>query len=203
MIEIKELKKQDYKKAIAFAIKGMHFAWYLDNPFLLHAYGRYFWYLELNRATQIFAAYVNHEFAGVLLAEIKGEEKKHQNILEKIYIKFVDVIQKSFLKEGAGVYEDTTKKQLAHYLKSHTPDGEILFLAANPDCKVKGIGTALLHALEEREKGKTLYLYTDNACTYQFYEHRGFEKIDETDIVLEMPKGSVPLKCFLYSKTMK
>ena len=158
---------------------------------------------ELNRATQIFAAYVNHEFAGVLLAEIKGEEKKHQNILEKTYIKFVDVIQKSFLKEGASIYEDTKKKQLAHYLNSHTPDGEILFLAADPDCKVKGIGTALLFTLQEREKGKTLYLYTDNACTYQFYEHRGFEKIDETDIVLEMPKGSVPLKCFLYSKTME
>lgn len=59
----------------------MHFDWYLDNPFLLHAYGRYFWYLELNRATQILAAYVNHEFAGVLLAEIKGEGKKERHYI--------------------------------------------------------------------------------------------------------------------------
>ena len=29
MLEIKELRKQDYKKAIAFAIKGMHFDWYI------------------------------------------------------------------------------------------------------------------------------------------------------------------------------
>ncbi len=60
-------------------------------------------------------------------------------------------------------------------MKSHKPDGEILFLAADPECGVKGIGTALLKALEEKEKGKTMYLFTDDGCTYQFYEHRGSE----------------------------
>lgn len=112
------------------------------------------------------------------------------------------MIQKIFSKDGVGLYEDTTKEQLAHYLKSETPDGEILFFAADPDCQIKGIGTALLRTLEEREKGKTLYLYTDNACTYQFYEHRGFERMEEKEIILEMPKGQVPLKCFVYSKKL-
>ena len=77
-IEITELKRKDYKKAIQFAIKGMHFDWYLDSNFLLQAYGRYFWYLEMNRATQILAAYADGKFVGVLLAEIYGEEKKHR-----------------------------------------------------------------------------------------------------------------------------
>ncbi|MBS6762174.1 MAG: GNAT family N-acetyltransferase [Clostridium sp.] len=201
-IEIKDIRKKDHKKAIQFAIKGMHFDWYLDNKFLLNAYGRYFWYLEINRATQILAAYADGEFAGVLLAEIKSEEKKYQSFLQKSYIKIVDVIQRTFFKGGADLYEDTTKELLAHYLKSNTPDGEILFLAADPDCKIKGIGTALLNALEEKEKGKTLYLYTDDACTYQFYEHRGFERAEEKEIILKMPKGRVPLKCFVYSKTV-
>ena len=74
-IEIKDIRKKDYKKAIQFAIKGMHFDWYLDSKFLLNAYGRYFWYLEINRATQILAAYVDNEFVGVLLAEMYAEEK--------------------------------------------------------------------------------------------------------------------------------
>ena len=162
-IEIKDIQKKDYKKAIQFAIKGMHFDWYLNNRFLLNAYGRYFWYLEINRATQIFAAYVDNEFVGVMLAEIKGEKKKQQDFFQQIYVKFVDVIQNIFFKGGAGLYEDTTKEQLEHYLKSNSPDGEIIFLAADPDCKIKGIGTALLNALEEKEKGKILYLYTDDA----------------------------------------
>lgn len=201
-IEIKDIRKKDYKKAIQFAIKGMHFDWYLNNKFLLNAYGRYFWYLEINRATQIFAAYADGKFVGVLLAEMKGEKRKQQNFLQRVYVKVVDMIQKTFLKDGAGIYEDTTKEQLAHYLKSNTPDGEIVFLAADPDCKIKGVGTALLNALEEKERGKTLYLYTDDACTYQFYEHRGFKKVEEKEIVLKMPKGKVPLRCFIYSKVI-
>lgn len=202
-IEIKDIRKKDYKKAIQFAVKGMHFDWYLNNKFLLNAYGRYFWYLEINRATQILAAYADGEFVGVLLAEMNGEEKKQQSLLQKIYVKFVDVILKSFFKGGAGLYEETTKEQLAHYLKSNTPDGEIIFLAADPDCKIKGIGTALLNALEKKEKGKTLFLYTDDACTYQFYEHRGFKRMEEKEVVLVMPKGKVSLTCFVYSKAIE
>ena len=44
----------------------------------------------------------------------------------------------------------------------------------------------LLNELARRENGKELYLFTDDQCTYQFYEHRGFEKIGEKDIVLEL-----------------
>ena len=202
-IEIRDIRKKDYKKAIQFAIKGMHFDWYLDSNFLLNAYGRYFWYLEINRATQIFAAYVDNEFVGVLLAEMYAEKRKQNSFFQKAYVRFVDVIQKTLFKDGAGLYDETTKAQLKNYSQNHKPDGEIIFLAADPDCKVKGVGTALLNALEKREKGKTIYLHTDDACTYQFYEHRGFARSEETDIVLEMPKGKVPLKCFIYSKTIE
>jgi len=199
-IDIRTLDKSDYKKAIQFAIKGMHFDWYLDSPFLLNAYGRYFWYLEMNRATEIFAAYVDGEFVGVLLAEIYGEEKIHQVWTEKLYVRFVDIIQKLFFKGGAGLYDETVKAQLNHFLTNTKPDGEIIFLAADPDSKIKGVGTALLRALEKKIPGKILYLHTDDACTYQFYERRGFERVEEQDIVLELPKGNVPLKCFIYSK---
>lgn len=202
-IEIKSLRKKDYKKAIQFAVKGMHFDWYLDSPFLLNAYGRYFWYLEMNRATHIYAAYTDGIFAGVLLAEIYGEEKKHQVWSEKLYIKFVDAVQKLFFRDGAGLYEETVKNQLAHYLQSNKPDGEIIFLAADPDAKIRGVGSALLSALENDIPGKTIYLHTDDACTYQFYEHRGFQRVEEQDIVLKMPKGNVPLKCFIYDKTIQ
>lgn len=202
-IEIKPIQKADYNRAIQFAIKGMHFDWYLDSKFLLNAYGRYFWYLEMNRATHIFAAYVDGSFAGILLAEIYGEEKVHRVWTERAYVKFVDVIQRLFFKGGAGLYEDTVKEQLAHYLQNNKPDGEIIFLAADPDAKIKGVGSVLLRALEECIPDKTIYLHTDDACTYQFYEHRGFQRVEEQEIVLEMPKGKVPLKCFIYSKIIE
>ena len=202
-IEIKDIRKQDDKKAISFAIKGMHFDWYLDSPFLLKAYGRYFWYLEINRATHILAAYAGEQFVGVLLAEMYGEKKKHSNFGQKAYVKLIDILQRMFFKDGAGLYEETAKALQEQYIQKQKPDGEIIFLAADPDCNIKGVGTALLNALEEREKGKTIFLHTDDACTYQFYEHRGFERVEEADIVMEMPKGKVPLKCLVYSKNIK
>lgn len=199
-IEIRDIDKKDYGKAVQFAIKGMHFNWYLNSPFLLKAYGRYFWYLEINRATHAFAAYADDQFVGVLLAEIYGAKKKHQVWYEKLYVKCVDMIQKLFFKDGAGVYEETSKQQLKQYKQNCEPDGEIIFLAADPNAKIKGIGSALLQSLEAQIPRRTIFLHTDDACSYQFYEHRGFQRVEEQDIVLEMPKGKVPLKCFLYSK---
>lgn len=92
---------------------------------------------------------------------------------------------------------------LENYKSQNNPDGEIRFLAANPNTKVKGIGTFLLNELEKREKGKEVFLFTDDQCTYQFYEHRGFNRVEEKDIVLDLNKNKVPLKCFLYSKKIK
>ena len=199
---IRDLDSADYEKAIQFAITGMHFDWYLNSRFLLKAYGRYFWYLEMNRATEIIAAYAEGKFVGVLLAEIYGKKKKHQVWHEKVYVRFVDMIQNAFFKGGAGLYEDTVKDQLDHYRSNNKPDGEIIFLAADPDAKIRGIGSALLSELEKRIPGKTVYLHTDDACTYQFYERKGFDRVEDRSIILEMPKGKVPLRCFIYSKNI-
>ncbi len=92
------------------------------------------------------------------------------------------------------------KKMYQDFCKKHTPDGEIIFLAAEPDSKVKGIGTALLSTFEKDEQGKLVYLYTDNACTYQFYEHRGFTRSEEQQIILDLEKRKVPLTCLFYTK---
>lgn len=201
-MEIKELNSKDMNKAIQFSIKGMHFDWYLKNKLLQNLYGRYFWYLECNRATQLLAVYDGDVLAGVLLAEIKGEEKKFYSKRKKIFVKFIDFVQKVFFKESAGVYDKVNKELFEKFAEENSPDGEIIFLASNPDVKTKGIGTMLLEELAKREKGKQIYLYTDNACTYQFYEHRGFERVGEKDIELDFGEKKVSLTCLLYSKVL-
>lgn len=57
---------------------------------------------------------------------------------------------------------------LESYKSKSNPDGEIRFLAANSEIKVKGIGTFLLNELENREKGKEVFLFTYDKCTYMF-----------------------------------
>lgn len=202
MVRIAELQKKDEKKAIQYAIKGMHFDWYLDAKWMLNLYGRYFWYLETSRATQMFAAYADDTLVGVILAEIKDEPKLNNSVWRKLYVRFIDWVQRVFFKDSVGVYDETNKKMYSQYLKNNTPDGEIIFLAADPDCGIKGVGSLLLAELERLEKGKKVYLYTDNACTYQFYEHRGFSRVGEEEIVLELGDKKVPLTCLLYSKIL-
>ena len=71
------------------------------------------------------AAYVDNKFVGVLLAEMYAEKKKQNSFFQKVYVKFVDVIQKTFFKDGAGLYEETTKVQLKKYLQNYKPDGKL------------------------------------------------------------------------------
>ena len=201
-MELKAFQGKDMSKVIQFAIRGMHLDLYLKNRLLLNLYGRYFWYLETNRATQIIAAYEGDTLAGVLLAEIYGEPRKYYSNWRAVYVKIVDFVQRVFFKESAGLYDSINQEMLAEYKQTHSPDGEIIFLAANPDVKVKGIGTMLLNELADRAKGKEIYLYTDNACTYQFYEHRGFDRVGEKDVVLDFGENKVPMTCLLYSKVL-
>lgn len=86
MIKIQELRKQDYKKARQFAIQGMHLYWYVSDKISLNLYARYFLDMELNCATRAYGAYMDGQFVGVLLAEIKGEPKKYRSVWRTAYM---------------------------------------------------------------------------------------------------------------------
>lgn len=202
-IEIKELRKKDYKKAIQYAIKGMHLNVYFNNKMELNLYGRYFLYIELINATHVISAYIGDELAGVLIADMKDEKKLYKSFWKKLYVKIFEYIEKTFFKDGSAIYEQTNNEMLDSYKSKNNPDGKITFLAANPDIKIKGIGTLLLNELEKRAKEKEIFVFTDDLCTYQFYEHRGFNKVGEKDIELNLDKRKLPLKCLMYSKYIK
>lgn len=202
MLKIKKLVPSDYSKAIDFAIQGMHFDRYLSNQFLQRLYGRYFFYDELNRATQVIAAYQDDELQGILLADIKGEPKKQQSRWQQLYVQIFDKLQKWFSKEGAGNYERVNKQLLKQYEATVIPDGELCFLATNPKALQQGTGTYLLNELIRREKGKEIYLFTDDACSYQFYDHRDFTRFAAKKIIMEINHQQVQLTCFLYNRKL-
>lgn len=201
-IELRELERKDYEKAIEFAINGMHFNQYIENKTALYLYGKYFLYMEMQRATQMIAAYMGEKLVGLIIADVKDEPKRYQSIWKGLYVKIMELIIKVTVKEGASSYEEVNKKMLKNYKKRVNPDGEICFVAADPNIHGKGIGSYMMKELEQREAGKLLYLFTDSNCTYHFYEHRGFDKVESQDIMLQLGKREVPLTCFLFSKQM-
>ncbi len=116
-------------------------------------------------------------------------------------MKSFEILQWIAAGNGVGAYDHANREMLSAFCKTIIRV-ERLFLAADPACKMKGVGSALLSALEAEVHGKQIYLYTDNACTYQFYERRGFEKSEEREILIDLGHKKIPLTCFLYSKTV-
>jgi len=201
-IELRELKIKDLSKASAFAVKGMHFEKYTQNETLLKLYGRYFVYMEMERATQIIAAYDGEELAGVLMATVDGEKKKYHSFMRNLYVKIIGFVMDHLLGGAVSPYDDANGRMLSEYRRHEATDGEICFLAADPDIQGKGTGSKLLAELERRENGKKIYLFTDNNCTWQFYEHKGFKRVGEEEIDMDIAGNDVPLRCLLYAKTM-
>lgn len=200
-IDIKPWQRKDYNIAISFAVMGMNFNRYMKNAFLLKIYGRYFFYMELSRASQIIAAYCGDKLVGVLLADMNGESKYCSSFWEKAYVKLVNFVQGIFYNDSVNEYDKANSEMYKAFSKICKTDGEICFLAADQNAKINGIGTLLLREFEGREAGKRIYLYTDNNCTYQFYEHRGFERVGKKQICLSFSTDNeVTLSCYLYSK---
>lgn len=201
MLRIGELRKQDYKKAMEYATAGMHLSRYTDNPLILKLYARYFLFEELNRATQVLAAYKGDMLMGVLLVEMYGEPKKYIRWGQTVYTKLFAAVQNLYAA-GVSAYDDANREMLEAYKTRYKPEGEMIFLTANPEHEGKGVGSALLAELERREPGREVFLYSDDWCTWQFYEHRGFCRMGEKHIVMDLPAGQVPIDCYLYRKKL-
>lgn len=201
-IVIRELDRRDYRRAQDFAAVGMHFSRFVTGKAALRAYARSFWYEELNKATKAYGAYVGERFVGAMLVSMDGRPRPYRRWWQTAGGHVVGWISRLVERDGADSYDKANAEMLAELRKRETPDGEIGFLAADPAGQVKGVGTALLRALERDEPGKLIFLYTDDTCTYQFYDHRGFERFAERDIE-EGPKSCrFTLRCFLYVKRM-
>ncbi len=202
MLELRTIRRRDFRKIYRMTAKGMHFEWYTDSRFFQHLYARYFFSMELNRATRVYAAYANGRFVGALLADMLGEAPCSPCTLRQCFVWVLERLQTFVAGKGGDEYDAANRRLLAGFCEHHRPDGEITFLAADPDCGVKGVGTFLLEALEKDESGKLVYLYTDDACNYGFYEHRGFALMESEKILLDFRDRQVPLKCMLYAKRL-
>ena len=201
-ITLKDLEKKDYLKAIQYAIDGMHFQVYFENDkYGLYFYARYFFYSEMLKATTIIAGYDEGQLIGLLIAQVDGQRRCYHSFSKWLYVKLFEGIQRVFFRGSTGQYEQACQDMLHTYHKQHQTQGEIVFLAVDPCQNRKGLGILLLQEFEKTVLHKTIYLYTDHWCAYQFYDHRCFHRVQESDIVLNLQKD-VTLKCMLYVKTV-
>jgi ribosomal protein S18 acetylase RimI-like enzyme len=202
-MEIRTIKRKDFGKIQRFALQGMNFSMYTENKLELYLYTKYFWYLELNRATQIIAAYEGDDLLGVLLADIKGEPKVAYSPFRQLYIRFAEWFMGIGYKGSSDEYDKANAEMLADFKKNNSPDGELNFLTVDPKHNGKGTGSKLLSELERRENGKLIYLFTNTGNSFYFYERKGFERSDNRHIEILMHGKKIPHDCYLYSKKLR
>jgi hypothetical protein len=106
----------------------MHFHRYVDNKIALRLYGRYFLYLELERASQVLAAYMGGQLVGILMADMKNEPKQYSSFWRKLYVKIFKAIMTVAVKGGPDIYDEANKAMFQKYVNRAIPDGEICFL---------------------------------------------------------------------------
>ncbi len=199
-VVIKNLRDKDFDMARKFAVEGMHLSWYATNKLELYIYSKYFWYLEITKATRAYGAYMDNKLVGVLLADIKGKPKIFTSFYYRAFVKTISFFINLFYGKASSIYDDTNVEMLHELKRTNEIDGELNFFAVDPTIKGKGIGTLLLDRLEKDEKDKMIYLYTDSGSTYQFYERRGFTMSGKRDITMEIHGKEVALTCYIFSK---
>ncbi len=199
-IELRNLDEKQLDKIVKFAIDGMHLEVYFNsNRIFTKVYAKYLLYMELLKSTQIIAAYNGNELIGLLSARIEGEKEVYYSLSKKIYVKFMNIIEKTLFKSTSGKYDTACEEMLKEYKKDNSADGEICFLVVDLTANIKGVGSLLLEEFEKTVKNNNIYLFTDELCSYQFYEHRGFTRSCEKTITINDSDNS-KIKCMLYSK---
>lgn len=201
-IEFREIARSDEALAMRFAALGMNFDRFTSGGLDMRLYARHFWYFEKNRATQCIAAYEGKRLLGVLLARMEGEPERYASRWRRLYVRLGDMVMRLIPGFSQQPYLDANEYLMDIWGRGGEADGELSFLAADPEHPMPGVGTALLAELERHEPGKLIYLYTDDACAYQFYEHRGFTREAQTSIEVGIPGHQQTLRCFLYSKRL-
>lgn len=202
-ISIQSIDRRDFDQARRFAIHGMNLDWYATNKLELYLYSKYFWYLELTKATRVLGAYNGSKLLGVLMVDMKGRPKAYRSWFGSLFIRIAEFFIQAFYGRAAAPYEAANTELLDKLVARTQPDGELNFFAVDPDCKGQGVGTLLLQELERREPGKFIYLFTDSGSTYQFYEHRGFVTVACKEITLDIKGQRRPLSCFLFGKFLR
>ncbi|WP_161879617.1 GNAT family N-acetyltransferase [Alkalibacterium sp. MB6] len=204
-LDIRQIKKKDFKHAMTFARQGMHHDWFVSNKVALALYSRYAFYDVLLCSSTVMGAYLDNRLVGFLFGEFRNESVVYTNIRYKLYCFLFEKMMQWLGYDGmANDYTQANKEMLDDFM-THTPypDGELTFFAVDPAETGKGIGSLLLKEVSKKHQNKLVYLYTDSGSTYQFYLHRGFIQSGKRDIKFKNDNGETfPLTCYLFSKTL-
>lgn len=204
-IVYRNLKKQDYNEVADLLSHAFGLHRYVSDKQLLQIFKKQYLYSCLSEATFSRVAEQNGKVVGVIMGNAKSDYRILPHIgyalkfllysfKLKIYgRKISDSI--SGYRELHRIYRKFTQRHKGEF------DGVLTLFAVNSECRGKGIGKKLLFDVEaywKEHQTKSIYLYTDTTCNYGFYEHQGFVRLEEENLVLKSDGKPFEMDVFLY-----
>ncbi len=192
--------EKDFSAAARFAREGMHLDNYAGGGIAGWLFATDAMCEAIARSTHFYAAYDGAQFAGFLLADSWGAPKPYEKSRYGRFHRLIKgLLELSDRRDAENAYAAANDEMLAAL--DPAPEVEITYFSADPSLIGKGVGSKLLAAFERDFAGKRTFLFTDDGCTYQFYEHRGFTCAGERTIPGAYAEGG-SLRCMTYVKQL-
>ncbi|HWT26644.1 MAG TPA: GNAT family N-acetyltransferase, partial [Mobilitalea sp.] len=150
---------------------------------------------------------------GKIIGVIMGHAKTDYHILRhlpyvanmarySLKMKYLSRKSKAGIKDYKNlhkIYHNFSQKHKGEF------DGVLTLFAVDESCRGFGVGKNLLAGLLDylhEQNVKRIYLYTDTTCSYGFYEHMGFERLEEQILNLTREGNPFQMKVFLYGYSL-
>ncbi|MGI5895354.1 MAG: GNAT family N-acetyltransferase [Oscillospiraceae bacterium] len=208
-VKYRPIQKKDYVAVSKILSKAFGLHGYVSDHKLLECFEMQYVYSCLSEATYTCIAELDDEIIGVIM----GNSKTDYNILSHLpYILktfYYNRKMQHFKKNDAKGIEDYHKVHKMYHMfsKKHKNefDGVLTLFAVSENCRGLGVGKRLLQELcnyLKEQHTRRIYLYTDDTCNYSFYEHQGFERLEEGNLTLSKYGKSFLMKVFLYGYSL-
>lgn len=199
------IRKEDCAEVGEILNKAFFLHTYVSDRKTLEAFKLQYVYGCLCEATYTCVCEIDGKVAGVIMAKADKAYKAGE------HIKFMfPAVYQGFKMAYCGRHDKTGIRDFNNLHKIYHEfsakhkgefDGSLTLFALNEECRGQGIGKELLNGALEylKENGvKRIYLYTDTTCSYGFYEHMGFERLEEKPLNLTKNGKPFTMDVFLY-----
>ncbi|MCL2400381.1 MAG: GNAT family N-acetyltransferase [Defluviitaleaceae bacterium] len=149
-------------------------------------------------------AVLNNKVVGVIFGSVDGIEPKYRMLLENCTNHTLTLLAASesdrintfeYLSKLSITYQELISDYIDNY------DGTLDFLVLSKESHGLGIGKSLWMALKsyfDENNAKSIYLYSDVECNYGFYEHFGFARKAEKEVIFKFNEEDYKMNIFLY-----
>lgn len=201
----RQIEKRDYTAVEEIINRSFGLFRYVSNREILDYFKKQYLYSCLAEATYAYVAVQNQKVIGVIMGNAKSEYHitSHLKYILKAFY-FGTKMNRIKKSEARGIEDYKNVHHIYHsFSKEHSGefDGVLTLFAVEEAARGLGVGKTLLNGLMDylvRQDVKRIYLYTDSTCNYKFYEHQGFERLEEQNIELMRDESLFQMEIYLY-----